>query len=146
MSSDWWGINSNTESKYTSKGLSPSWAEPLALSSSSVPSQASLVSTSQWAFVSNQNQSIQSILLSENETGSNNCPLKLTHTNEYPGWEDRFHTYILTIDNKYTCFFLLKGSMVIFVMFFYLGFISYLDIFLVLWNHLLVILSYIKSF
>ncbi|MFS7989602.1 hypothetical protein Hanom_Chr11g01048861 [Helianthus anomalus] len=95
MSSDWWGIPSNTENKYTSNGLSPSWAESPALASSSVPSQANQILTSQWAFFSNQNQSIQSILLSESETGSNNRPPKLMRMNEYPEWEERFQKYIL---------------------------------------------------
>ncbi|MFS8026847.1 hypothetical protein Hanom_Chr16g01491501 [Helianthus anomalus] len=58
MSSDWWGIPSNMESKYRSTGLSPSWAESPAPASSPVTSQTNQISTSQWAFVSNQNQSI----------------------------------------------------------------------------------------
>ncbi|XP_021991068.1 uncharacterized protein LOC110887807 [Helianthus annuus] len=59
MSSDWWGIPSNTESKYRSTRLSPSWAESPAPASSSIPSQANQISTSQWAFISNQTQSTQ---------------------------------------------------------------------------------------
>ncbi|KAJ0462891.1 hypothetical protein HanHA300_Chr14g0509071 [Helianthus annuus] len=50
---------------------------------------------SKWAFVTNQNQSIQNLLLSENETDSNNRPPKLMHMNEYPGWQERLHTYIV---------------------------------------------------
>ncbi|KAJ0491815.1 hypothetical protein HanIR_Chr12g0567951 [Helianthus annuus] len=83
MTSEWANLKPNTDG---STGLSPFWAEP--------PPQPQVL-TSQWAFVSNQNQSIQSILLSENETGSNNRRPKLMHMNEYAGWHDRFHTYIL---------------------------------------------------
>ncbi|KAL9992588.1 putative peptidylprolyl isomerase [Helianthus debilis subsp. tardiflorus] len=82
----WWGTPAPDSGKYTSTSLSPSWAE-------------SLVSTSsqgnQWALVSNQTPSIQSILLSESETGSLNRPPKLMNLNEYPGWADRFRTYVL---------------------------------------------------
>ncbi|XP_035843877.1 uro-adherence factor A-like [Helianthus annuus] len=49
-----WGIPSNTESKYTSKGLSPSWAESPTPSSSS---RACSITAEQWASVTNQNQS-----------------------------------------------------------------------------------------
>ncbi|KAJ0436780.1 hypothetical protein HanHA300_Chr16g0594521 [Helianthus annuus] len=95
MCSDWWGIPSNTKSKYRSMGLLPSWAESPAPASLSIPAQANQISASQWAFVPNQTQSIKSILLSESETGSLNRPPKLMHMNEYPGWEKRFHTYVL---------------------------------------------------
>ncbi|MFS7906694.1 hypothetical protein Hanom_Chr01g00062241 [Helianthus anomalus] len=53
------------------------------------------ISASQWALVSNQNQSIQNLLLSEGETGRNNRPLNLNHMNDYPSWKGRFHTYVL---------------------------------------------------
>ncbi|MFS7928192.1 putative transcription factor interactor and regulator CCHC(Zn) family [Helianthus anomalus] len=91
MNPSWWGTPSPDEGKYRSTGLSPSWAE----SPVPVSSQASAISTGQWAFVSNQTPSIQSILLSESETGSLNRPPKLMHLNEYPGWVDRFYTYVL---------------------------------------------------
>ncbi|KAJ0799993.1 putative transcription factor interactor and regulator CCHC(Zn) family [Helianthus annuus] len=91
MNPSWWGNPSTDEGKYRSTGLSPSWAESLA----PVSSQGNPISTGQWAFVSNQTPSIQSILLSESETGSLNRPPKLMHLNEYPGWVDRFHTYVL---------------------------------------------------
>ncbi|MFS7925694.1 hypothetical protein Hanom_Chr04g00288081 [Helianthus anomalus] len=52
------------------------------------------ISASQWALVSNQNQSIQNLLLSESETGSNNRPPKLNHMNDFPSWKGRFHTYV----------------------------------------------------
>ncbi|MFS7908922.1 putative transcription factor interactor and regulator CCHC(Zn) family [Helianthus anomalus] len=79
----WWGTPAPDSGKYTSTSLSPSWAV-------STSSQAS-----QWALVSNQTLSIQSILLSESETGSLNRPQKLMHLNEYPGWAGRFKTYVL---------------------------------------------------
>ncbi|MFS7999285.1 hypothetical protein Hanom_Chr12g01164241 [Helianthus anomalus] len=53
------------------------------------------ISASQWALVTNQNQSIQNLLISESETGSNNCPPKLNHINAYPTWKGHFHTYVL---------------------------------------------------
>ncbi|KAF5775108.1 hypothetical protein HanXRQr2_Chr13g0608341 [Helianthus annuus] len=82
----WWGTPAPDSGKYTSTSLSPSWAEsPVSTSSQG----------SQWALVSNQTPSIQSILLSESETGSLNRPPKLMHLNEYPGWADRFRTYVL---------------------------------------------------
>ncbi|KAF5771648.1 putative transcription factor interactor and regulator CCHC(Zn) family [Helianthus annuus] len=87
----WWGTPAPDSGKYTSTSLSPSWAE----SPVSTSSQANALSSSQWALVSNQTPSIQSILLSESETGSLNRPPKLMHLNEYPGWVDRFRTYVL---------------------------------------------------
>ncbi|XP_022019472.1 uncharacterized protein LOC110919514 [Helianthus annuus] len=53
----------------------------------SIPQQQPSISASQWALVSNQNQSIQNLLLSESETGSNNRPPKLNHMNDYPSWK-----------------------------------------------------------
>ncbi|KAJ0522767.1 putative transcription factor interactor and regulator CCHC(Zn) family [Helianthus annuus] len=91
MNPSWWGTPAPDEGKYRNTSLSPSWAE----SPVSTSSQANAISTGQWAFVSNQTPSIQSILLSESETGSLNRPPKLMHLNEYPGWVDRFHTYVL---------------------------------------------------
>ena len=94
MSSDWWGLKPDPNAeRYTNKSLVPSWAQSPTTSSS--PSQTSSITANQWAFVTNQNQSIQNLLLSENETGSNNRPPKLMHMNEFPTWEERFHTYIL---------------------------------------------------
>ncbi|KAJ0617300.1 putative transcription factor interactor and regulator CCHC(Zn) family [Helianthus annuus] len=87
----WWGTPAPDSGKYTCTSLSPSWAE----SPVSTSSQANAISSSQWALVSNQTPSIQSILLSESETGSLNRPPKLMHLNEYPGWVDRFRTYVL---------------------------------------------------
>ncbi|KAJ0682366.1 hypothetical protein HanPI659440_Chr16g0646561 [Helianthus annuus] len=87
----WWGTPAPDSGKYTNTSLSPSWAE----SPVSTSSQANALSTGQWALVSNQTPSIQSILLSESETGSLNRPPKLMHLNEYPGWVDRFRTYVL---------------------------------------------------
>ncbi|MFS7989259.1 putative transcription factor interactor and regulator CCHC(Zn) family [Helianthus anomalus] len=82
----WWGTPAPDSRKYTCTSLSPSWAEsPVSTSSQ----------TNQWALVSNQTPSIQSILLSESETGSLNRPPKLMHLNEYPGWAGRFKTYVL---------------------------------------------------
>ncbi|KAJ0495238.1 putative transcription factor interactor and regulator CCHC(Zn) family [Helianthus annuus] len=82
----WWGTPAPDSGKYTSTSLSPSWAEsPVSTSSQG----------NRWALVSNQTPSIQSILLSESETGSLNRPPKLMHLNEYPGWADRFRTYVL---------------------------------------------------
>ncbi|KAM0038010.1 putative transcription factor interactor and regulator CCHC(Zn) family [Helianthus debilis subsp. tardiflorus] len=82
----WWGTPAPDSGKYTSTSLSPSWAgSPVSTSSQG----------NQWALVSNQTSSIQSILLSESETGSLNRPPKLMHLNEYPGWADRFRTYVL---------------------------------------------------
>ncbi|KAJ0931799.1 hypothetical protein HanPSC8_Chr04g0166111 [Helianthus annuus] len=91
MNPSWWGTPSPDEGKYRNTSLSPSWAE----SPVSASSQTNAISTGQWAFVSNQTPSIQSILLSESETGSLNRPPKLMHLNEYPGWVDRFYTYVL---------------------------------------------------
>ncbi|KAJ0743449.1 hypothetical protein HanPI659440_Chr10g0375921 [Helianthus annuus] len=91
MNPSWWGTPSIDEGKYRSTGLSPSWAE----SPVSTSSQGNAITTGQWAFVSNQTPNIQSILLSESETGSLNRPPKLMHLNEYPGWVDRFYTYVL---------------------------------------------------
>ncbi|MFS8026841.1 hypothetical protein Hanom_Chr16g01491441 [Helianthus anomalus] len=48
MNPDWWGTPSNTESKYRSTGLSPSWAE------SPTPPR---ITVEQWASVTNQKQS-----------------------------------------------------------------------------------------
>ncbi|MFS7966098.1 hypothetical protein Hanom_Chr09g00769891 [Helianthus anomalus] len=42
------------------------------------------ISENQWALVTNQNQSIQNLLISESETGSNNHLPKLNHMNEHP--------------------------------------------------------------
>ncbi|KAF5771644.1 putative transcription factor interactor and regulator CCHC(Zn) family [Helianthus annuus] len=91
MNPSWWGTPAPDEGKYRNTSLSPSWAE----SPVSTSSQANAIPTGQWAFVSNQTPSIQSILLSESETGSLNRPPKLMHLNEYPGWVDRFYTYVL---------------------------------------------------
>ncbi|KAM0030964.1 putative transcription factor interactor and regulator CCHC(Zn) family [Helianthus debilis subsp. tardiflorus] len=91
----WWGTPAPDSGKYTSTSLSPSWAEsPVSTSSQGY----------QWALVSNQTPSIQSILLSESETGSLNRPPKLMNLNEYPGWADRFRTYVLDLpeDQKKT--------------------------------------------
>ncbi|KAJ0525671.1 putative transcription factor interactor and regulator CCHC(Zn) family [Helianthus annuus] len=90
-SPSWWGTPAPDSGKYTNTSLSPSWAE----SPVSTSSQANAISTGQWAFVSNQTPSIQSILLSKSETGSLNRPPKLMHLNEYPGWAERFKTYVL---------------------------------------------------
>ncbi|KAM0066395.1 putative RNA-directed DNA polymerase [Helianthus debilis subsp. tardiflorus] len=57
-----------------------------------VPPQS--ISPSQWALVSNQSQSLQNLLISESETGSNNRPPKLNHMNDFPSWKSRFHTYV----------------------------------------------------
>ncbi|KAJ0510744.1 hypothetical protein HanIR_Chr11g0544191 [Helianthus annuus] len=53
------------------------------------------ISESQWALVTNQNQSIQNLLINESEAGSNNRPPKLNHMNDYPSWKNHFHTYVL---------------------------------------------------
>ncbi|KAL9992246.1 putative transcription factor interactor and regulator CCHC(Zn) family [Helianthus debilis subsp. tardiflorus] len=91
MNPSWWGTLSQDEGKYRNTSLSPSWAE----SPVSTSSQTNAISIGQWAFVSNQTPSIQSILLSGSETGSLNRPPKLMHLNEYLGWVDRFYTYVL---------------------------------------------------
>ncbi|MFS7986210.1 hypothetical protein Hanom_Chr11g01007671 [Helianthus anomalus] len=63
------------------------------------------ISASQWALVTNQNQSIQNLLISESETSSNDRPPKLNHMNEYPSWKNRFHTYVLgKSTDLWTCF------------------------------------------
>ncbi|KAM0002892.1 putative RNA-directed DNA polymerase [Helianthus debilis subsp. tardiflorus] len=59
---------------------------------SMVPPQS--ISPSQWALVSNQSQSLQNLLISESEMGSNNRPPKLNHMNDFPSWKSRFHTYV----------------------------------------------------
>ncbi|KAJ0599112.1 putative transcription factor interactor and regulator CCHC(Zn) family [Helianthus annuus] len=91
MNPSWWGSPAPDSGKYMNTSQSPSWAE----SPVSTSSQTNATPAGQWAFVSNQTPSIQSLLLSESETGSLNRPPKLMHLNEYPGWVDRFHTYIL---------------------------------------------------
>ncbi|KAJ0836752.1 hypothetical protein HanRHA438_Chr16g0770551 [Helianthus annuus] len=63
------------------------------------------ISASQWSLVSNQSQSIQNLLLSESETGSNNRPPKLNHMNDFPSWKSRFHTYVQGQSTElWTCF------------------------------------------
>ncbi|KAJ0619719.1 hypothetical protein HanHA89_Chr02g0074431 [Helianthus annuus] len=52
------------------------------------------INPSQWALVTNQSQSLQNLLISESETGSNNRPPKLNHMNDFPSWKCRFHTYV----------------------------------------------------
>ncbi|KAJ0786923.1 putative transcription factor interactor and regulator CCHC(Zn) family [Helianthus annuus] len=91
MNPSWWGSPAPDSGKYMNTSQSPSWAE----SPVSTSSQTNATPAGQWAFVSNQTPSIQSLLLSESETGSLNRPPKLMHLHEYPGWVDRFHTYIL---------------------------------------------------
>ncbi|MFS7898054.1 hypothetical protein Hanom_Chr00s015855g01755171 [Helianthus anomalus] len=87
----WLGTPAPDSGKYTNTSLSPSWAEsPVSTSSQ----------TTQWALVSNQTPSIQSILLSESETGSLNRPPKLMHLHEYPGWAGRFKTYVLGLNTE----------------------------------------------
>ncbi|KAJ0751980.1 hypothetical protein HanPI659440_Chr09g0319051 [Helianthus annuus] len=67
--------------------------------------QQQSISASQWALVSNQNQGIQNLLLSESETGSNNRPPKLNHVNDYPSWKGRFHNYVQGQNTElWTCF------------------------------------------
>ncbi|KAJ0860789.1 putative transcription factor interactor and regulator CCHC(Zn) family [Helianthus annuus] len=63
------------------------------------------ISPSQWALVSNQSQSLQSLLISESEAGSNNRPPKLNHMNDFPTWKNRFHTYVQgQSTDLWTCF------------------------------------------
>ncbi|KAJ0859469.1 putative transcription factor interactor and regulator CCHC(Zn) family [Helianthus annuus] len=63
------------------------------------------ISASQWALVSNQSQSIQNLLISESETGSNSRPPKLNHMNDFPSWKSRFHTYVQGQSTElWTCF------------------------------------------
>ncbi|KAJ0838518.1 putative transcription factor interactor and regulator CCHC(Zn) family [Helianthus annuus] len=63
------------------------------------------ISTSQWALVSNQSQSIPNLLISESEMGSNNRPPKLNHMNDFPSWKSRFHTYVQGQSTElWTCF------------------------------------------
>ncbi|KAJ0954536.1 putative RNA-directed DNA polymerase [Helianthus annuus] len=61
---------------------------------SAIPKQQQSISSCQWALVSNQSQSLQNLLISESETGSNNRPPKLNHMNDFPSWKGRFHTYV----------------------------------------------------
>ncbi|KAM0034614.1 putative RNA-directed DNA polymerase [Helianthus debilis subsp. tardiflorus] len=75
------------DSRYTQELITPAdWAKSM------VPPQS--ISPSQWALVSNQSQSLQNLLISESETGSNNRPPKLNHMNDFPSWKSRFHTYV----------------------------------------------------
>ncbi|KAJ0488129.1 hypothetical protein HanHA300_Chr12g0429571 [Helianthus annuus] len=63
------------------------------------------ISPSQWALVSNQSQSLQNLLISESETGSNNRPPKLNHMNDFQSWKNRFHTYVQgQSTDLWTCF------------------------------------------
>ncbi|KAF5785694.1 putative transcription factor interactor and regulator CCHC(Zn) family [Helianthus annuus] len=87
----WWGTPAPDSGKYTCTSLSPSWAE----SPVSTSSQVNALPSNQWALVTGQTPSLQSILLSESETGSLNRPPKLMSLNEYPGWAERFKTYVL---------------------------------------------------
>ncbi|MFS7997402.1 hypothetical protein Hanom_Chr12g01141371 [Helianthus anomalus] len=61
-------------------------------------SQSTMISASQSAFFTNQNQSIQSLLISDSETRSGNRPPKLFHLNGYPTWKGRFITYVLGVN------------------------------------------------
>ncbi|KAM0034618.1 hypothetical protein Hdeb2414_s0015g00436961 [Helianthus debilis subsp. tardiflorus] len=75
------------DSRYSQELITPAdWAKSM------VPPQS--ISPSQWALVSNQSQSLQNLLISESETGSNNRPPKLNHMNDFPSWKSRFHTYV----------------------------------------------------
>ncbi|MFS7899931.1 hypothetical protein Hanom_Chr00s086279g01796831 [Helianthus anomalus] len=76
-----WSLDSQLSQELTSAA---EWAKSM------FPSPS--ISPSQWALVSNQSQSLQNLLISESETGSNNRPPKLNHMNEYPTWKNRFHT------------------------------------------------------
>ncbi|KAF5796226.1 hypothetical protein HanXRQr2_Chr08g0348981 [Helianthus annuus] len=59
----------------------------------------------------NQNQSIQNLLISESETGSNNRPPKLNHMNEYPSCKNCFHSYVLGQNTElWTCFISLYNT------------------------------------
>jgi len=67
----------------------------------SAPSQPQQIanSASPWALVANsQVQSVQSMLQSDNETGSSNKAPKMLHLNEYHSWKGRIQRHIEGID------------------------------------------------
>ncbi|KAM0070343.1 putative transcription factor interactor and regulator CCHC(Zn) family [Helianthus debilis subsp. tardiflorus] len=86
------------DSRHSQELITPAdWAKSM------VPPQS--ISPSQWALVSNQSQSLQNLLISESETGSNNRPPKLNHMNDFPSWKNRFHTYVQgQSTDLWTCF------------------------------------------
>ncbi|KAM0053693.1 putative transcription factor interactor and regulator CCHC(Zn) family [Helianthus debilis subsp. tardiflorus] len=89
-----WSLNSQSSQELTT---ADAWAKSM------FPSPS--ISPSQWALVSNQSQSIQNLLISESETGSNNRPPKLNHMNDFPSWKNRFHTYVQgQSTDLWTCF------------------------------------------
>ncbi|KAM0017115.1 hypothetical protein Hdeb2414_s0028g00704351 [Helianthus debilis subsp. tardiflorus] len=89
-----WSIDSQSSQELTSAAA---WAKSM------FPPPS--ISPSQWALVSNQSQSIQNLLISESETGSNNRPPKLNHMNDFPSWKNRFHTYVQgQSTDLWTCF------------------------------------------
>ncbi|KAF5775382.1 putative RNA-directed DNA polymerase [Helianthus annuus] len=89
-----WSLNSQSSQELTS---ADAWAKSM------FPPPS--ISPSQWALVSNQSQSIQNLLISESETGSNNRPPKLNHMNDFPSWKNRFHTYVQgQSTDLWTCF------------------------------------------
>ncbi|KAL9991721.1 putative transcription factor interactor and regulator CCHC(Zn) family [Helianthus debilis subsp. tardiflorus] len=89
-----WSLNSQSSQELTT---ADAWAKSL------FPSPS--ISPSQWALVSNQSQSIQNLLISESETGSNNRPPKLNHMKDFPSWKNRFHTYVQgQSTDLWTCF------------------------------------------
>ncbi|KAJ0887678.1 putative transcription factor interactor and regulator CCHC(Zn) family [Helianthus annuus] len=89
-----WSLDSRSNQELVTAA---DWAKSM------IPSPS--ISPSQWALVSNQSQSIQNLLISESETGSNNRPPKLNHMNEFPSWKNRFHTYVQgQSTDLWTCF------------------------------------------
>ncbi|KAJ0435603.1 putative transcription factor interactor and regulator CCHC(Zn) family [Helianthus annuus] len=89
-----WSLDSQSSQELTSAAA---WAKSM------FPPPS--ISPSQWALVSNQSQSIQNLLISESETGSNNRPPKLNHMNDFPSWKNRFHTYVQgQSTDLWTCF------------------------------------------
>ena len=48
-----------------------------------MPSEAAMISENQWALVSNQNNSIQTMMQNDNESGTSTKPPKLMNMNDY---------------------------------------------------------------
>ena len=59
-----------------------------------MPSQAAMITGSQWALVTNQNNNIQNMMQNDNETGTSTKPPKLMHMNDFGRWKERLRTYV----------------------------------------------------
>ncbi|KAJ0429702.1 putative transcription factor interactor and regulator CCHC(Zn) family [Helianthus annuus] len=58
------------------------------------PPQAAMITTNQWALVTNQSSSIQAMMQNDSETGTSTKPPKLNHINDWGWWKERLRTYV----------------------------------------------------